>query len=216
MGARKPGPLCVTSAERRDSGTACLHRTDPPGPSRPKAEPKPPELTFDKLWQGYPSSKPYVDKSGDPPKGFENQCAIKVSVALQAAGVDMKSFKGAAVAVDDRRLAIRAEELAAWLKTQHLIGLPLKPENVTGKEWQDKIKGRKGIVFFGNYWARAGESQHRTGDHIDLWNKSTLTPSWESFARFSIGMSSVRNPFGSEVYMSSLDEAETILFWEIR
>jgi hypothetical protein len=66
---------------------------------------------------GYPSSKPYVDKSGDPPKGFENQCAIKVSVALHAAGVDMKSFRGAAVTVDGKRLAIRAEELAAWLKT---------------------------------------------------------------------------------------------------
>jgi hypothetical protein len=214
MGARKPGPLCVTSAERRDSGTACLHRTDPPGPSRPKPEPKPPELTFDKLWQGYPSSKPYVDKSGDPPKGFENQCAIKVSVALQAAGVDMKSFRGAAVSVDDKRLAIRAEELAAWLKTQHLIGLPLKPENVTGKEWQNKIKGRKGIVFFASYWARPGEARNASGDHIDLWNGSRLTMSGVegtlvTIARFGLGMdSSPRH--------SNLGNATSILFWEIR
>ena len=204
----------MTSAERRDSGTACLHRTDPPGPSRPKPEPKPPELTFDKLWQGYPSSKPYVDKSGDPPKGFENQCAIKVSVALQAAGVDMKSFRGAAVSVDDKRLAIRAEELAAWLKTQHLIGLPLKPENVTGKEWQDKIKGRKGIVFFANYWARPGEARNASGDHIDLWNGSRLTMSGVegtlmTIARFGLGMdSSPRH--------SNLGNATSILFWEIR
>ena len=216
MGARKPGPLCVTSAERRDSGTACLHRTDPPGPNRHKAEPKPPELSFDKLWQGYPSSKPYVDKSGDPPKGFENQCAIKVSVALHAAGVDMKSFRGATVTVDGKRLAIRAEELAAWLKTQHLIGLPLKPENVTGKEWQEKIKGRKGIVFFANYWARPGEKSP-TGDHIDLWNKSTLTPSFASILRFRVGMSSLANPLDpSDPYFSNLDNSEGILLWEIR
>jgi hypothetical protein len=215
MGARKPGPLCVTSAERRDSGTACLHRTDPPGPTRSKAEPKPPELTFDKLWQGYPSSKPYVDKSGDPPKGFENQCAIKVSVALHAAGVDMKSFRGASVSVDGKRLAIRAEELAAWLKTQHLIGLPLKPEDVTGEEWQDKIKGRKGIVFFANYWARDGEKR-LTGDHVDLWNKSTLTPSIESTLRFSLGMSRFPNLLGPGNWFSNLGKSETILFWEIR
>jgi Type VI secretion system (T6SS), amidase effector protein 4 len=213
MGARKPGPLCVTSAERRDSGTACLHRTDPPGPNRHKAEPKPPELSFDKLWQGYPSSKPYVDKSGDPPKGFENQCAIKVSVALHAAGVDMKSFKGAAVSVDDKRLAIRAEELAAWLKTQHLIGLPLKPENVTGKEWQDKIKGRKGIVFFANYWPRDGETRP-TGDHIDLWNGWRLTASGleglaVTFMRFGLGRE-------SGYLFKNLGDASTILFWEIR
>jgi len=172
-------------------------------------------LSFDKLWQGYPSSKPYVDKSGDPPKGFENQCAIKVSVALHAAGVDMKSFRGASVTVDDKRLAIRAEELAAWLKTQHLIGLPLKPENVTGEEWQDKIKGRKGIVFFANYWARDGEKR-LTGDHIDLWNKSTLTPSIESTLRFSLGMSRFPNLLGPGNWFSNLGKSETILFWEIR
>jgi hypothetical protein len=216
MGARKPGPICVTSSERPDRGTACLHRTDPPGPTRHKAEPKRPELTFDKLWHGYPSSKPYVDTSGDPPKGFENQCAIKVSVALHATGVDMKSFRGATVTVDGKRLAIRAEELAAWLKTQHLIGLPLKPENVTGKEWQEKIKGRRGIAFFANYWARPGEKSP-TGDHIDLWNKSTLTPSFASILRFRVGMSSLVNPLDpSDPYFSNLDDSEVILFWEIR
>jgi hypothetical protein len=194
----------------------------PPGPGgragwfglgSAQAELKPPELSFDKLWQGYPSSKPYVDTSGDPPKGFENQCAIKVSVALHAAGVDMKSFRGASVSVDGKRLAIRAEELAAWLKTQHLIGLPLKPENVTGKEWQDKIKGRKGIAFFANYWPREGEKQP-TGDHIDLWNGSRLTMSGfegtaVTIARFTFGMES--GPLHA-----NLGNAKSILFWEIR
>jgi hypothetical protein len=196
----------------------------PPGPgvgvggfglgSAQAGRPKPPELTFDKLWQGYPSSKPYVDKSGDPPKGFENQCAIKVSVALHAAGVDMKSFRGATVTVDGKRLAIRAEELAAWLKTQHLIGLPLKPENVTGKEWQEKIKGRRGIAFFANYWARPGEARNASGDHIDLWNGSRLTMSGfegtlVTIARFGLGMdSSPRH--------SNLGNATSILFWEVR
>lgn len=52
------------------------------------------------MWAGYPSSKPYVDpKTGDPPKGFENQCAIKVSVALHAARVELNSLRAARVIV---------------------------------------------------------------------------------------------------------------------
>ena len=57
----------------------------------------------------------------------------------------------------------------------------------TGKERQDKIKGRKGIVFFANYWARDGE-KHLTGDHIDLWNKSTLTPSRARYPGIVFGL----------------------------
>lgn len=60
MGARKPGPICVTRSERHDSATSCLHRMDPPGPARadPRADPESPELKFASLWRGYPGSKP--------------------------------------------------------------------------------------------------------------------------------------------------------------
>ena len=215
MGAKKPGPLCSTSAPRRDHGTSCLNQTPPPGPNRAArpAEPRLPELRFNSLWQGYPSGTPYVDKSGDAPPGFDNQCAIKVSVALHEAGFDMRDYKGAFVLINGKRAAIRAEELAGWLKTQHIMGLPSRPENVTGSDWQSKINDRTGIAFFANYWPREGE-KHPTGDHIDLWNGSRLTASgfWGTavtVARFRLG-------YESGPGFHDLGKATTILFWDVR
>ena len=37
-------------------------------------------VRFADLWSAYPSGYPYVDaKTGKPPRGYENQCAIKVN-----------------------------------------------------------------------------------------------------------------------------------------
>jgi len=136
-------------------------------------------VKFSTLWQSYPSMvHPYVDPvTGKAPLGFENQCAIRVSLAIHGTGIELKSFRAASVNVKGKKAAIRAEQLAAWLKKQPFCGLPQKPENITGKGWEDKIKGRTGIIYFADYWRRDGETTHATGDHIDLWNGSGLTPS---------------------------------------
>lgn len=216
MGARTPGSTCVTSAERIDAGTSCRSRSPLPGPTGLDAGPAPrPKLSFASLWAGYPSSKPYLDaKTGEPPKGFENQCAMKVSVALHAAGIDLASFRGAHVFLGGKRAAIRAEELSSWLKSQRIAGMVSPPVDITGENWQDSIKGKTGIVFFANYWARAGEARSPTGDHIDLWNGSRLTASGLEGAmvtvlRFGLGVNSGPG-------FSDLGKATTILFWEVR
>ena len=126
----------------------------------------------------------------------------------------MRSFKGATVAVSSKRAAVRAQELADWLKLQPFCGLPSKPEEITGSNWQVKIKGRTGIVFFKDYWTRTGE-RSPSGDHIDLWKGSKLTATGvlsqaETFMRFTIGFSSV-------LYMySDLGKSTQILFREIK
>jgi hypothetical protein len=177
--------------------------------------PKTPKVLFVNLWAGYPSSKPYIDaKTGKPPKGFENQCAVKVSVALHAAGVDLKAFHGEHVRINGKNAATRAEELAAWLKTQHISGISSNSMNITGEKWEEKIKGKTGIVFFANYWARPGETKNPTGDHIDLWNGGRLTASGlEGLAvtvlRFGLGVNSGPG-------FSDLRKATTILFWEVQ
>ncbi len=52
-------------------------------------------VTFAELWTAYPQVAPYVDpKTGDIPPGFENQCAIRMSVTLHRVGIEMKSFRG--------------------------------------------------------------------------------------------------------------------------
>lgn len=218
MGARKPGPICVSTADPIDGGTLCRQRSLPPGAvgTDPfEALEKAPRVSFATLWAGYPSSKPYVDaKTGDPPKGFENQCAIKLSVALHASGVQLKSFRGAHVLIKGKCAAIRAEELASWLKTQHIAGISSSPMDITGEKWQEKIKGKTGIVFFADYWARTGETKNPTGDHIDLWNGSRLTQS----GLLGIVVTSLRFRLGvnSGPGFSDLGKATTILFWEVR
>ena len=181
MPGRRPGPQCVTDGDSIDSGTNCRHRTSPPGPlgigPTSARKPKPEPVRFAALWAAYPSSKPYVDpKTGKVPEGYDNQCAIKVSVALAEAGTKLDSFKGASVTIKGVKIAIRAQELAAWLKAQHIDGVASVPETITGDDWEKKIKGRTGIVYFADYWAR-GNEKVPTGDHIDLWNGSRLTAS---------------------------------------
>lgn len=79
-------------------------------------------------------------------------------------------------------------------------------------EWQEKIKGRPGIVYFADYWRRPAEKDS-TGDHIDLWNGRRLTASGlegtlVTFMRFGLGIN-------SGILYSDLGSARTFLFWEV-
>lgn len=176
---------------------------------------------FATLWASYPGSPPFVDpKTGKPPPGYENQCAIKVSVAIHGVGIEMKSFRGAAETVNGLPAALLASQLAAWLKQQPFCGLPTSPENVTGAEWQNRIRGRTGIVYFADYWARNAKEEagdKPTGDHIDLWNGSRLTATGMSFfstmgRRLGIGSLGAGTSWG----YSDLSRSSEILFWEIK
>jgi hypothetical protein len=175
-------------------------------------------VAFANLWNSYPGGHPYVDpKTGKPPPGYDNQCAIKVSVAIHGAGVQMKSFRGAAVKVNGLPVASLAFQLAEWLKLQPFCGLPKEPENVAGKDWQEKIKGRTGIIYFEDYWRRPGETKKPTGDHIDLWNKSRLTSNGANHVR-RLGVTSIQwlpGPLATYNF-SDLGSSTRILFWELK
>lgn len=175
-------------------------------------------VNFGKLWESYPEGHPYIDaKTGKPPPGFSNQCAIKVSIAIHGAGVEMKSFRGNAIKINGLTTAYVAEQLASWLKLQPFCGLPKVPEDITGKHWDATIKGRKGILFFANYWKRDGETKTPTGDHIDLWNGVRLTASAANWVR-RLGISSIQWLPGplSAYNFSDLGNSTKILFWEIK
>jgi hypothetical protein len=187
-------------------------------------------VKFANLWAAYPSDPPYVDpKTGKPPQGFSNQCAIKVSVAIHGAGIEMKSFSAKVIGVEPKdlgRVAINgkntatlAQQLAAWLKLQPFCGLPQQAESITGEDWEKKIKGRTGIVYFADYWMRSIDKKDRpTGDHIDLWNGSRLTASGflgtlTTTARF-LGRRSFLP--GTDYGYSDLGTSKTVLFWEVK
>lgn len=174
-------------------------------------------VKFSALWNAYPNGNPSQTKDAEGHLLYSNQCAIKVSVALHTVGVEMKSFKGATTQINGKRAALRAAELAGWLGKMPFCGVSQKSENVTGASWTDKIKGRTGIIYFADYWARDGEAQmNGTGDHIDLWNNSTLTPSLQSTLRFRFGINRVPNLFGSGNWYSDLGAAKSISFWEVK
>jgi Type VI secretion system (T6SS), amidase effector protein 4 len=213
-GSRRPGPTCVTTADGIDEGTNCRATSPRPGPLGVD-DPAPalaPALSFQTLWNAYPSDPPYVDRRGNPPPGYENQCAIKVSAALIGAGVSLKGFKGAVVSIGAQPHAIRAQELAGWLSAAAPRRIRDKAKGITGAAWQNTIADKTGIVYFENYWLRDGEKAP-TGDHIDLWNGSRLTASGlqgaiVSALRFGLGI-------GSGPGFSDLAKATKIVFWEV-
>jgi hypothetical protein len=174
-------------------------------------------IKFATLWANYPDEAPYTDsRTGKPPDGYENQCAIKVSVALHKSGGEMRSFRGKGrIIVNGKNTAGLAEPLASWLKLRPFCGCP-KAETITGKDWAKRISGRTGIIFFENYWTRKNETEvNRSGDHIDLWNGARLTASGfrgtlTTVARFTIGASSIPGLY------SDLSNSTQILFWEVK
>jgi hypothetical protein len=140
-------------------------------------------LTFQELWDNYPSGNPYDDPTG----AYKNQCAIRMSVTFHRVGSEMKSFSQKLVKpmpgkptlgrilLDGKPTATRAYELAEWLRLQPLAGLP-NAQDITGADWESKVKGRTGIVFFYGYWRQDGDSSDNlSGGHIDLWNGTRLT-----------------------------------------
>jgi len=187
-------------------------------------------VTFAQLWASYP-------KEGKPHKNpnYKNQCAIRVSIALHGAGVTMESFSERKVpkmpgkktlgrdlyGEPKRPVALRAYEIATWLKQQRqFCGMPAKPQDITGEDWEMKVRGRTGIIYFFGYWRQEGDAHggELTGGHIDLWNGQRLTVSslpsvFSTFGRWA-GFSSAL-PRWSWGY-ADLGLSREILFWEIK
>ncbi|SDC23259.1 Type VI secretion system (T6SS), amidase effector protein 4 [Paraburkholderia lycopersici] len=131
-------------------------------------------VTFQELWSNYPSGDPYDNPA------YKDQCAIRMSVTFHRVGIQMKSFSEklikplsgqksiGRIVLDGLPTATRADELGEWLRLQPFAGLP-KAEDITGPEWESRVKGRTGIIQFSRYWAREGEgAANATGGHIDL------------------------------------------------
>ncbi|BCQ27095.1 type VI secretion system amidase effector protein Tae4 (plasmid) [Caballeronia sp. NK8] len=181
-------------------------------------------VTFHELWNNYPSGNPY-----DNPN-YRDQCAIRLSVTLHRVGIEMKSFSSRLVKpasgqpsigrilLEGKATATRADELGEWLKLQPFAGLP-KAQDITGSDWESRVKGKTGIIQFSRYWAREGESTaDASGGHIDLWNGSRLTISSGPDAIATISRYFGRQSLfpGTNFGWSDLRNSKQILFWEIK
>ncbi|WP_207787526.1 type VI secretion system amidase effector protein Tae4 [Candidatus Thiosymbion oneisti] len=108
-------------------------------------------LSFQSLWTNYPK----LLRPCDGP--WQNQCAIRFSIALEKTGFGLAGYKHP---VCKHGHARGADGLANYLWRN-----VRPPRLVTNK--QSSITNKKGIVFFENLKGFRGGR----GDHIDLWNK---------------------------------------------
>ena len=126
-----------------------------------------PQVVFNTLWANHPWPLSPCDKSI-----FDNQCAIRMGVALELSGVNTISFDAmypgrrcsAYPAIKhSRRHILAAHELATWMRSQKQIFGEVK---VYKNRTSTQFKGKKGIVFHLNGWGPT--------DHLDLWDGTTF------------------------------------------
>lgn len=111
-------------------------------------------LSFYNLWANHP----YFDSPCNG--GFENQCAIRMGVALAASDLDIRSFDGLRCwSGHSPAHILRAEELAKWLVEQPDIGRFTRYRH---RKKAADFRGKCGIIFIKDGWG--------AGDHIDLWD----------------------------------------------
>lgn len=116
--------------------------------------------SFINLWSNYPTVSAPCDG------GWGNQCAIRMSITLNAEKnilVDKGTYTEPKCAHGHAR---GAESLANWLWKKHLG----RPQVFTdGAKAKKDMASKTGIMFFKDCFTRSGESA-AVGDHIDLWN----------------------------------------------
>lgn len=191
-------------------------------------------ITFKKLW-GNPPDVEGADHSPcrktDGDSKFDNQCAIRVGVALIKSGVSTSRLRGINHEGKMANLAhcwgeghakslghtFRAEDLARALEHTYIQGIN-KVEKINAKDFNKKLLGKTGIIFFKDYWQREPGGiketfRNRSGDHIDLWNGNRLT-SLSSWARIHLrvagfGLHSISDRW------SNYEDSKAIWFWAV-
>jgi hypothetical protein len=150
-----------------------------------------------------------VPCSTDGKANFSDQCAIRLGVALASIGVDTTSLvpKARHCWYHDSGLGhvLAAEELAQGLSRMPISGVS-RLQKIDPKQFARKLSGKKGIIFFKDFWSRDGENfRNRSGDHIDLWNGSRLTD-WKTWFMIS----GLFNAGGN------YSKSKEIWFWEVK
>lgn len=166
--------------------------------------------TFDHLWKNYPSKEEMqntcrnVQPDGDN-KPFDDYCSIMLSECFNRSNVTY-SAKGSCWSHGGQKHILLAEKLAIGLKNNPPKNFG-KLEKINPSNFQADLKNRIGVIFFKDYWQRGNEDfKNRTGDHIDLWNKTKITGG-------SMLYRSIIEFFG---FVSDLNNSKEIWFWEVR
>ena len=133
--------------------------------------------SFINLWNSYPAypSPPACDGP------WENQCAIRVSIALcgeHTLKVNASTYTEPRCAHGHAR---GAESLANWLWKKHRMGPPKIYTNSPAD--RNALLNKTGIIFYKDFYMQSSDAPGRpSGDHIDLWNRGQ-TKSGDYFYR---------------------------------
>lgn len=165
---------------------------------------------FDDLWNNHPNIlniKACEEKNkitGD--YLYDDQCAIALSYSLKKCKVNFNSLKVNKCACGYLR---GAQDIANWLYNKKPFGDKVKWISINPLKYTDELEGKKGIVFFEDFWRRdTDKPDRRTGDHIDFWKSDKTT----KFGSFSLWFDVA---FQTEMRRSSYTKCKNIWFWEI-
>lgn len=132
---------------------------------------------FDDLWQNHPvnQSPPEISpcNTGGSPN-FNNQCCIRLGVALTQSGIKISYYPGVFCwHGHGKKHPLRVEEMKLWLNSDRarFVGkakISRSRPGVPQKTYAD-YQGMRGIVAFINFWGAGNQ-----GDHIDVWNGQNL------------------------------------------
>ena len=121
-------------------------------------------ITFQKLWDNYPTTTENKNPcSTNGKSNFRDQCAIRVGVALSACGFDTRKLPGVRHCWQHKNTpghVLAAEELAKGLKSFSIAGVG-KLQEIEPSEFAEKLRGKKGIIFFKDYWQRTINGKKR-------------------------------------------------------
>jgi Type VI secretion system (T6SS), amidase effector protein 4 len=120
---------------------------------------------FSSLWSHYPTERSPCDGP------WLNQCAIRMSITLNAEGALQVSSATYTEPKCSYGHARGAESLANWLYRRQRLGRPTHTYTDSAAAKRE-LASKTGIIFFKDCFVRGSESfEDRVGDHIDLWNK---------------------------------------------
>ena len=119
----------------------------------------------------------YTIDSAPCKAGVTNQCAVRMSVAIERCGFSLSAFdpqrrvhRGRNRCQLEVAHVLGANELARYLA--RMWGQPEKFRGAAGHDAADTLSGRKGVIYFNNCFKRRRTDTRRKGDHIDLWTGS--------------------------------------------
>ena len=126
---------------------------------------------FAKLWEGYPQENHPCHDGNDKGEGTDrwpNQCAIRMSIALNAEGTILVNKDTYTEPKCSHGHARGAESLANWLWREHLRRPKIYSDAGKAKV---ELMTKRGIIFFKDCFTRSDGTQ---GDHMDLWDSGTV------------------------------------------